>query len=45
MLLINCHTKTPSAIHNMPLWKFEEENFTQDELIEMTNRMLEKYEN
>lgn len=38
----DCHTGS-SGIHNVPLWKWEEENFTQDELIEMTNELLEQY--
>lgn len=38
----NCHTKGEKAIHNMPLWQFEEENFTQDELIALTDEMLGK---
>jgi hypothetical protein len=29
------------AIHNTPLWEWEEKFFTQNELILMTNRMLE----
>lgn len=36
----NCHTGE-EGIHNVSLWKWEEENFTQDELILMTNKMLE----
>lgn len=42
VLCEECHTKGDKAIHNMPLWQWEEENgFTQDDLILMTNRMLE----
>ena len=37
----NHHNKGPEGIHNMPLAQFEEKYFTQDELIELTNRMLE----
>lgn len=40
----NCHTRLPTAIHNMPLETWEQENFTQDELIKMTDNLLEKYE-
>ncbi len=35
----DCHTGE-KGIHNMPLWQWEEKNFTQDELIEMTNDLL-----
>ena len=35
----SCHTG-PEGIHNKPLWKWEEDNFTQDELILITNKML-----
>ena len=34
------HNKTSEGIHEMPLWMWEEKYFTQEELIEMTNRML-----
>lgn len=30
------------AIHNTPLWEWEELFFTQDELIELTNKMLDE---
>lgn len=35
------HTIGSGAIHNSVLRKWEEENFTQDQLIEMTDRALE----
>lgn len=35
------HTKSFHGIHNMPLSTWEMLFFTQDECIEMTNRMLE----
>ena len=35
------HNKGPEGIHNMALWEFEEKYFKQDELIELTNRILE----
>jgi hypothetical protein len=31
-----------SKIHNTPLWKWEEENNSQDRLIELTNETLER---
>ncbi len=37
----NHHTKGPEAIHNMVLSEWEEKYFTQDDLIEMTNKMIE----
>jgi hypothetical protein len=35
----DCHTGK-NGIHNTPLWKWEEENSSQDRLIELTNEML-----
>ena len=35
----DCHTG-PRGIHNVPLKKWESENLTQDQLIEMTNKFL-----
>jgi hypothetical protein len=37
-----CHTGT-KGIHNIPLWRWEDENHPQDELIEMTNKLLGKF--
>jgi hypothetical protein len=36
----SCHTGT-KGIHNIPLKKWEEDNFSQDDLIELTNKLLE----
>jgi len=39
------HNNTsPESIHNIPLWVWEERYYTQDDLIEITNKLLEKYE-
>ena len=40
----NCHTKGANAIHAIPLNQWEKMFFTQDECIELTNKML-SYEN
>jgi hypothetical protein len=37
----NCHTGR-EGIHSIPLWKWEEQNMSQDELIRLTNEALEK---
>jgi hypothetical protein len=37
----DCHTGK-NGIHNTPLWKWEEENNSQDRLIELTNETLER---
>ena len=36
----SCHTGK-KGIHNIPLKKWEEDNFSQDDLIELTNKLLE----
>lgn len=38
----NHHNKSEKGIHIMPLHEFEEEFFTQDELIALTDKLLEK---
>lgn len=35
------HNKSINGIHNIPLWLWEEKFFSQELLIEMTNKMLE----
>lgn len=39
----DCHTGI-KGIHNIPLHRWEEENHTQDYLIEQTNELLEEME-
>lgn len=37
----DCHTGK-DGIHNIPLWKWEKQNMSQNELIKLTNELLQE---